>query len=185
MKVVKKLLALVLASALALTLLTGCSGGGGGGGGGSEKVPTAGGGSVIMGGTNNANSDFSRNLIEAIAEDNITMTYSQAKAEKAQDCVRAMASIVRSNPDIDEDELMQEVVKAVGLNTYKEMFFLIEQKSTTGQVVETLAYMRALQEAADEEGYYLDYDENTFGYVTLDGNGQKAIMIVVGYNMYY
>ena len=37
MKAVKKLLALVLASALALTLLTGCGGGGGGNGGISES----------------------------------------------------------------------------------------------------------------------------------------------------
>ena len=55
MKVVKKLMALVLASALALTLLTGCGGGGGSGGSVSINGTT-----VTIGGTNNADTEGSK-----------------------------------------------------------------------------------------------------------------------------
>lgn len=58
MKVVKKLMALVLASALALTLLTGCGGGGGGGG----AISDGNGGMITFSSTQNANTEFSKHL---------------------------------------------------------------------------------------------------------------------------
>ena len=76
MKVVKKLMALVLASALALTLLTGCSGGGGSGGSVSINGTT-----VTIGGTNNADTEFSKTFINALSTGaGIHVTYSEAEA---------------------------------------------------------------------------------------------------------
>ena len=80
MKVVKKLMALVLASALALTLLTGCGGGGGGGGSVSINGTT-----VTIGGTNNADTEFSKTFINALsAGAGIHVTYSEAEAVKVK-----------------------------------------------------------------------------------------------------
>ena len=133
MKVVKKLMALVLASALALTLLTGCGGGGGGGG----AISDGNGGMITFSSTQNANTEFSKAFINALASDGINMIYEAAKGAKAQKFMEIVVDSVKKNPNQKIDEQFSlKILDKAGIDVTKEMVFLTDKTNTTYQVGE-------------------------------------------------
>ena len=176
MKAVKKLLALVLASALALTLLTGC--GGGGGGGGAEKV-TINGVSVTIGGTSNANTEFTKTFINALDKGaGIHVSYSEAEARKAQKYVRAASKVQNADPS---QSVIYGVLGEAGIDLSKETMFGTNETVTSYQILDIADQMDNWTETLAQEGISVDYEGAQFGYVTISGNGKTAIIMVMEY----
>ena len=176
MKIVKKLLAVVLASALALTLLTGCGGGGGGGGG---DTVTINGVPVTIGGTNNENTEFSKTFINALSTGaGIHVTYSAAEAAKAQKYIRAASKVKNSDPS---DGIIMTAISEAGIDLTKEMMFGTDETVTSYQVVDIAEQMADWTDALAEEGLDVSYEGAKFGYVTMTGNGETAILMVMEY----
>lgn len=175
MKMMKKLMALVLASALALTLLTGCGGGGGG------SISDGQGGTITIGSAQNANTEFSEVFINALASYGIDTSYETAKGTKAQNYIRAAIDLAKKNPYGDSDELVMKAVDRAGIDITKEMVFQTEYTSVTYQVSEIMSQMDTWAEMLDGEGIAINYDGATFGYAVARDGSEQIMCVVVGY----
>ena len=174
MKVVKKLMALVLASARALTLLTGCGGGGGSGGSVSINGTT-----VTIGGTNNADTEFSKTFIKALsAGAGINVTYSEAEAVKAQKYIRAASKVKNSDPS---DGIIMAVLSEAGIDLTKEMLFGSDETVTSYQIMDIAEQMDNWTETLAQKGLTVSYEGAKFGYVTMTGDGETSILMVMEY----
>lgn len=177
MKVVKKLMALVLASALALTLLTGCGGGGGGG-----AISDGNGGMITFSSTQNANTEFSKAFINALASDGINMIYEAAKGAKAQKFMEVVVDSAKKNPNQELDEqFVLKILDKAGIDVTEEMVFLTDKTIPIYQVNEIRKQMSEWKSGLADEGVSIDYDGATFGYIVAKDGEEQLMCIVVGY----
>ena len=178
MKVVKKLMALVLASALALTLLTGCGGCGGGGG----AISDGNGGMITFSSTQNANTEFSKAFINALASDGINMIYEAAKGAKAQKFMEVVVDSAKKNPNQELDEqFVLKILDKAGIDVTEEMVFLTDKTIPIYQVNEIRKQMSEWKSGLADEGVSIDYDGATFGYIVAKDGEEQLMCIVVGY----
>ena len=172
MKVVKKLMALVLASALALTLLTGCGGGGGGGG-----TVTVNGTTITVGGTNNENTEFTKNFINALSTGaGIHVTYSEAEAKKAQKYIKAASQVKNSDPS---EDVIVAVLAEAGIDLSKETVLSTEETMTSHQIMDIAGQMDDWTEMMSDMGISVDYDGAEFGYVTATRTSDGATLLLM------
>lgn len=183
MKMLKKLMALALAGALALTMLTGCSGGGGG-------VVKANGVTVTIGDVDNENKTFSKEFISALDENGMgtEVSYSRKKGRKAQKLIRAMAELANSNSTEGGSDPFDMALKQAGIDEAEEMIFMTDATVDTETQVEDILDQMEEFESDELEGS-LNCDGNTFGYTTLyavkTGTSEYKVMlcVVVGYTV--
>lgn len=200
MKMMKKLMALVLASALALTLLTGCGGGGGGktvivvpggadisgdisnggtaGGGTTGGTVDAGSGTITVngntatiGGVDNENTMFSQTFIALLSQGGMEVSYSKERGRQAQKFIRASVELMKSNPNEDEGTISVMALQKAGINLNKEMIFATDATDTKGQLEDIIAQIGELEQTL---GRNVDCDGNTFGYTTLTGRNYET-----------
>lgn len=175
MKVVKKLMALVLASALALTLLTGCGGGGG-------AISDGNGGMITFSSTQNANTEFSKAFINALASNGINMSYEAAKGAKAQKFMEVVVDSAKKNPNQELDEqFVLKILDKAGIDVTEEMVFLTDKTIPIYQVNEIRKQMSEWKSGLADEGVSIDYDGATFGYIVAKDGEEQLMCIVVGY----
>lgn len=174
MKIMKKLMALALASALALTLLTGCGGGGGGGG----AISDGNGGMITFSSTQNANTEFSKAFINALASNGINMSYEAAKGAKAQKFMEVVVDSAKKNPN---QELDVKILDKAGIDVTEEMVFLTDKTTPRYQVAEIRKQMSEWKSGLADEGVSIDYNGATFGYIVAKDGEEQLMCIVVGY----
>lgn len=178
MKIMKKLMALVLASALALTLLTGCGGGGGGGG----AISDGNGGMITFSSTQNANTEFSKAFINAQASTGINMSYEAAKGAKAQKFMEVVVDSAKKNPNQEFDEqFVLKILDKAGIDVTEEMVFLTDKTTPIYQVAEIRNQMSEWKSGLADEGVSIDYNGATFGYIVAKDGEEQLMCIVVGY----
>lgn len=194
MKIMKKLMALVLASALALTLLTGCGGGGGGGGTGglpdlTGKSYTMNGTTITLGSANNANTGFTQAFIATFSQMlNMKMSYSVEDGRRVQKFVEETYKVYQTYPDASNDEsgiYGMMALQNAGIDINKQMVFATEKTSLQDQITDIITQM---VEFESELGRGINCDGKTFGYITADrkdasGNSKTVIYVLVNYTL--
>lgn len=195
MKIMKKLMALVLASALALTLLTGC-GGGGGGGGGTGGLPdltgksyTMNGTTITLGSANNANTNFSQAFIAFFKQGlKMSLSYRNEDGRRAQKLIEESYKFLQANPDAAKDESVMYdliVLQNAGIDMNNQMIFVTEETGLQDQVVDIVEQM---VEWERKMGKGLNCDGKTFGYTTVsgktkDGQDKTVMYVLVNYTL--
>lgn len=205
MKIMKKLMALVLASALALTLLTGCGGGGGStvvvvpggdsgtGGSGTVELPdlsgksyTVNGRTVTIGSANNANTEFSQLFMATFSYGaNVKLSYSTEKGRKSQKFIDESIKQMMSNPNADSDVISLLALQNAGIDTKQEMIFVTDKVSSKDQAIDIIDQMAAFEKSL---GRGINPDGKTFGYTTLNGKDNTGanitgLYVIVGYTL--